>query len=642
MDEPKPHIYEFGEFRLDASRRLLLRRDGEPVPLTPKVFDTLLYLVEHGGAVLTKDELMAAVWPDTVVEENNLGQNISKLRGLLGEGRGENRYIATAPGRGYRFVAEVKALTGEDAREAATAGPPETIAVPSGVALTHSSQPTRRVSRLRKRAWAAAFVGLLAAAVGVGIFYVWRGWTKRVGVTSVRTIAVLPFKPLVQEGRDEALELGIADTLIAKLSNSREFIVRPISSVRRYGRVEQDPVVAGRELGVEAVLDGTIQRWDDRVRVTARLIGVGDGGTLWVGQFDEKFTDIFAVQDSVSLRVAGALRPSLTGEERALLAKRYTDDAEAYDLYLKGRFFWNKRMREADEQAADYFRQALARDPAYALALAGLSDYYRALPIAHEVPPREALPKAKDAARRALELDEGLAEAHSALGWADFFECDLEGAVKEHRRALEINPNLPDARLGYAHALSNLGRHEEALAEVDRALKLEPLSLHIGSLKGLLLFHARRYPEAVEHLRKTLEIEPNFWIGQIALGKSYERLGRYEESLAAFRKAGEFTGGASQVVSLSGYTYAVAGRQEEAERTLRELVTASGQRYVPPYHVALVYHGLGNADEALRWLERAYRERDVHLVYLGVDPKWDTLRGDTRFVGLLRRMKLRE
>jgi TolB-like protein/Flp pilus assembly protein TadD len=533
-------------------------------------------------------------------------------------------------------------LTNEGRREEIGSGPTEPVAAPTEIASVACPRPLEPLVGFLKRRIRAALLGVLAAALGVGAIYFWRARTTTTApVQPIRTIAVLPFKPLVQESRDEDLELGIADTLIAKLSNSREFVVRPISSGRRYGGVEQDPATAGRELGVEAVLDGTIQRSGDRVRVTARLTRVGDGGSLWAGQFDEKFTDIFAMQDSVSLRVAESLRPSLTGEERALLAKRYIDNAEAYNLYLKGRLFWNRRMREGDERAAGYFRQALARDPTYALAHAGISDYYRALPIAHEVASRDALPKAKAAARRALEIDEGLAEAHSALGWVNFFECDLEGAVKEHRRALEINPNLPDARLGYAQALSNLNRHEEALVEVERALKLEPLSLHIGSLKGHFLFHARPYPEAIEHLRKTLEIEPKFWIGQIALGKSYERLGRYAEALGAFRKAEEFRGRTSQIVALSGFTHAVSGQREEAERALRELLAASGQGYVPPYHVALVHHGLGNADEALRWLERAHQESDVHMVYLGVDPKWDTLRNDPRFVGLLERMKLR-
>lgn len=633
-------MYEFGPFRLDPAERLLLR-EGRSVRLTPKAFAVLVMLVERGGRLVGRDELMEALWPGVFVEDGNVDNCVHLLRKAMGDGQS---YIETVPKHGYRFVADVRALADEGGPEDTGPGPTEPTepsAAQMEVATVARPRPTELMVGFLKGRVRAVLMGVLAAALVVGAIYFWRARITTAPVRPIGKIAVLPFKPLMPGSRDEALELGMADTLVFRLSNLREVVVSPFSSVRRYGGLEQDPLAAGRELGVEAVLDGTLQRSGDRVRVSARLIRVGDGRTLWAGQFDEKFTDIFAVQDSVSLRVAEALTPSLTGEERTLLAKRYTDNAEAYDLYLKGRFFWNKRTSDGDRQAFDYFRQALARDPSYALAHAGLANYYRALSIAHEVPPREALPQAKEAARRALEIDDGLAEAHSALGWVNFFECNLEGAVNEQRRALEINPNLPDARLGYAHALSNLGRHGEALAEVNRALKLEPLSLHIGSLKGLFLFHARRYPEAVEHLLKTLEIEPKFWIGQIALGKSYERLGRYEEALAAFRRAGEFTGRTSQIVSLMGYTYAASGRREEAESELRELVTASGQRYVPPYHVALIHHGLGNADETLWWLERAHQEGDVHLVFLGVDPKWDTLRNDPRFVGLLERMGLR-
>jgi len=283
----------------------------------------------------------------------------------------------------------------------------------------------------------------------------------------------------------------------------------------------------------------------------------------------------------------------------------------------------------------------LGRDPTYALAYVGIAEYYRGLPIQSDVPSREAFPKAKEAALKALEIDDRLAEAHTTLGWIKFwYEWDWEGAEKEYRRALEINPNYPLAHMGYAHLMSNIGRHEEALEGVDRALKLEPLSPFNGAMKGQFLFHARRYPQAIDQLQKTLEIEPNFWIGQLLLGKSYEQMGQYEESLVAFRKTSEFAGSTSVAISLSGYAYAVSGRREKAERALRELRAISAERYVPPYNLALVYHGLGDTTEAVRWLERGYNERDVRMVFLGVDPLWDSLRSDPRFTGLLERMKL--
>ena len=631
MGSQEPQIYEFDDFRLDAAERLLRRR-GEPVQLTPRVFDTLLYFVRHPGQVLGKEELMRALWPDAFVEENNLTQNVSTLRRALGEAKGENRYIVTVPGRGYRFAAEVKA-----AASGITANPEGGVAASTVEVI---SPPAHRSDVRRNILPPALLVVLIVTGLGLTAFYLWRARTRPAPGQTVRTIAVLPFKPLVSEGRDEALELGMADTLVTRLSSIRDVVVSPVSSVRRYGGMEQDPLAAGRELGVEAVLDGTIQRWGDRVRVTARLIRVGDGKPLWADHFDERFTDILGVQDSISERVASALAPTLTGEERARLTRRYTDNAEAYELYVKGQFFWGKRTREGDEQALKFFMMALDHDPAYALAHTGVADYYRAGPISRDEPAHEAMPRAAQAAQRALALDDQLAEAHSALGWIKFFyDLDWEGSEREHRRALEINPNLPAAHVGYATLLSCLGRHDEALSEMDQAHRLDPLSPLTGALSGQSFYLARRYPEAVEHLRRALEINPNFWIGLIQLGKTYERLSRYEEALEAFRRARQ-SGVTTEALSLIGHTYAVSGRRGEAERILRELATIGEQSYVPPYNVALVHLGLGNRDEALRLLGKGYDERDAHMVLLGAEPKWDSLRADPRFMKLLERMGL--
>jgi DNA-binding winged helix-turn-helix (wHTH) protein/TolB-like protein/Flp pilus assembly protein TadD len=633
MSTTEPHLYEFDDFRVDAARRVLLRR-GEPVSLKPRVFDTLLYLVRNRGRLLEKDELMRAIWPDAFVEENNLNQNVSTLRRALGESRGENRYIVTVPGRGYRFAADVRTVPEVTAE---LEGP---VAVESDALAAPGVSPEPR-ERPAWRSVVAPLTLLAVAGLGLASLYFGGARTSVSSLPPVRKIAVLPFKPVVLENRDESFEMGMADTLIAKLSNVRDFTVRPLSAVRRYGGLEQDPVAAGQALGVEAVLDGSIQRWGNRVRVTARLVRVGDGKLVWAGQFDEEFTNIFALQDSISAKVVRELALELTGEERALLAKRYTDDANAYELYLKGRLFLSHSRQESITKAVGYFDEAIRKDPNYALAYVGLADCYTRLPITSDVPSREAFPKAKAAALRALEIDGRLAEAHATLGWIKlWYEWDWEGAESEFRRAVDVDPGNPFARLGYAHLLSDLGRHEEALDEVDRALGLDPISPIAGTLKGHFLYHARRYPEAIDQLQRTLELEPNFWVGQITLGKSCERAGRYEEALEAFRKAEEGSGGISELISLSGYAHAAAGRRAEAERALRELEAISGRRYVPPYNLALVHYGLGDSTEAFRWLERAYDERDVHMVFLGMDPKWDALRSDPHFVSLVKRMKL--
>jgi DNA-binding winged helix-turn-helix (wHTH) protein/TolB-like protein len=326
VSTPEPYIYAFDDFQIDVARRLLLLR-GEPVPVKPKVFDTLLYLASHQGRVLEKDELMRSIWPDTTVEENNLNQNVSTLRRALGESRGENRYIVTVPGRGYQFVACVRtieepAAETQQGREAAEAN--------TGV----SPKPDRSQNML--------LLALLGVTIVAGLGTWW--WAQK-QPAPVRKIAVLPFKPLLMASRDESLEIGMADTLIAKLSNIRNIAVRPLSAVRKYGGQKQDPVVAGRELGVEAILDGQIQKSGNRIRMTTRLVRVSDEKQLWTGQFDEELTDIFTVQDSVSEKVISGLSLELTGKERELLAKRYTNDTQAYELYLKGRFFLSQSSR---------------------------------------------------------------------------------------------------------------------------------------------------------------------------------------------------------------------------------------------------------------------------------------------------------
>ena len=639
MYEPKPQFYEFGDFRLDATKRRLLR-GGEPVALTPKVFDTLLYMVEHRGEVITKDALMAALWPDTVVEENNLGQNISKLRSVLGESRGENRYIATAQGRGYRFVADVKAITDENGLGAAAAVPAEAKTTPAEVVT--ASSPARRAGGLTGRGRTVVLVGLLAAASCVGAFYIWRARTQAVPSAPVRVVAVLPFKPLVVENRDEALELGMADALITKLSNTRGVIVRPLASARRYGGVEQDPLAAGRELQVDSVVDGSIQRWGDRIRVTARLVGVG-GEQLWAGQFDEKFTDIFAVQDAISGRVAGALALHLSGEEERRLTKRYTENAAAYELYLRGRYHLYKLTPPEVRKGGEFFQEAVTVDPTYALAYAGIADAYRTLPITSDVAPTEAFPKAKEAVTKALELDDSLAEAHAILGFIKFwFDWDWAGSESEFRRAIELSPNNADAHRGYAHLLSNIGRHEEALREVERARELDPLSLITNTLQGQFLHFAGRDDEAVRSLEKTFELDPNFWVARTHLAYVFIRKKMYGQALTELGKAREQSRGNTTTIALTGYVLALSGERGQARGVLEELRKLSRERYVPPYNMAIVHHGLGEREEALAWLEKAVEGRDVLLTFVAVDPKWETLRSDPRFDSLLERMNLRK
>jgi DNA-binding winged helix-turn-helix (wHTH) protein/TolB-like protein/tetratricopeptide (TPR) repeat protein len=643
MSEPQTQIYEFGKFRLDASKRLLLRDNGESVPLTPKVFDTLLYLLRHAGRIIEKDELMQAIWTDTIVEENNLSQNISILRRVLGEKRGENSFIVTIPGQGFKFVASVQISSRKfqvpSSVESEIKQPElnnESKTENHNKPETNQDQKPKSENQNRKIfVFAALF---LLIAVGTAVYF-WQAQTKSVS-SPIKTIAVLPFKPLVLESRDEALEMGMADTLIARLGDNREIVVRPLSSVRKFGNLEQDALTAGRALDVEAVLDGSIQRWGDDIRVNARLIRVADGSLLWTGTFDEKLTGIFAVQDAISNKVAAALAWRLGSDEKMRLTKHQTENVEAYQLYLRGRFHVFKLTPPEVNKGISYFQQAIAIDPSYALAYAGLADAYRSLALGSEMPPTEFLSKSKAAAQKAVELDDALSEAHTALGMTVFWgEWNWNEAENQFRRALELNPNSANAHLFYAHLLSNMGRHAEALAETKLARELDPLFPFAGALEGLFLIYAGQPDEALDRLRKTSELEPNFWMPHLFASNAYIEKEMYAEAVAEARLTRKLSPLQTTSIAYESYALAKSGRLTEARAGLNELLKLSTVRFVPPYHIALIYNGLGETDKSLEWLERGFEQRDPKMTFLKIDPKWNNLRNEPRFMDLMQRMK---
>jgi DNA-binding winged helix-turn-helix (wHTH) protein/tetratricopeptide (TPR) repeat protein len=563
-------IYEFGEFSLDAAKRQLYGRGGVPVPLRTKAFETLLYLLRRGGRVLDKDELMGAIWPDMVVEENNLTQAISSLRRALGESRAEHRYIMTVPGRGYCFVADVR-----------------------------TRMPHAEISL----------------------------------VPTVRTMAVLPFRPLAAEYRDSALELGMADTLIARLSG-RDISVRPVSSIRRYVDSDQDPMVAGHELGVELVLEGSIQRRGDSIRITARLVKTADGTSLWTGTFDEKFTDIFVVQDAIANKVAAALALRLGVEGRKHLTERHTENVEAYHSYLKGRFHWNKRAPQDLQRSIEHFKQAIALDPSYALAYAGLADAYTLLANAGS-PAHEIMPKAREAAQKAVSLDYDLAEAHAALGnIIIYYDYDFAEAEREHKRAIELNPNYATARHWYSELLMGLGRHEEALAEIRRALEIDPLSLILNRQYGASLLFARQYDAAIAQMKKTVDLDANFAVAHSTLSVAYRMNGDYAESVEELAKFQELTGG-EQTAALMRESFARGGWQG----FLRAVTDGCRPVNLTPYNLATFHAELGEKDKAFVELNKSYQNREAILGLLKVDPRFDSLHDDPRFQDIASRFK---
>jgi DNA-binding winged helix-turn-helix (wHTH) protein/TolB-like protein/Tfp pilus assembly protein PilF len=624
-------VYEFEGFLLDAGKRLLIRDNAEVVPLMPKALDILLHLVQRAGTVVEKDELMSSIWPDTIVEENNLTQNISALRRVLGEKHRENRFIATVPGRGYKFVAAVNKSNGTDAGPAGDTARPVDLAERT-IPVSADDSREEQASRPRLFLIVAAIV---VVSLGAG-FFILTGDRTAPADGAISSLAVLPFKPLVAENRDESMELGMTDTLISKLSGG-DIAVRPLAAVRRFGLIDQDPVAAGRALGVEAVMDGSIQIANDRVRVSAKLIRVSDGRQLWADQFNEKATDIFELQDSISERVAAALRTTLGSANR----RNYTESLEAYQLYAKGKFHTARLVLPEVQKGIAYFEQAIAVDPAYALAYVELANAYRAMVMTNDARPGDVMPKAKAAALKAVELDESLAEAHNALAMTAFwYDFDRVTAEKHHLRAIELNPRSQQARFAYAHLLSNTGRHTEAISEIKRALELEPVSLVTNALHGQILHFAGDDGEALRVLRATGEMEPNYWLVPLFISRIRLMQGAWVDAIAAAEKARDLSGGNSEAIATIGFAHAMAGRTSEAHVVHRELEERAKSRYVSAYSLAQVPAALGDKEKALDHLEAGFENRDTLMIFLKVDGKWKSLRSEPRFVDLMRRMNL--
>ena len=600
-DQPR-RIYEFGRFRLDATERVLFR-DREPVALTPKAIDTLIVLVENSGHVVEKDELMTAIWPDTFVGEDSLTRNVSLLRRVLSDEGSDPQYIETLPRRGYRFATGVKHLEDDE----------EVIVRRRGrvriITEEESDEPRTLLAAQR--------LGLPEAA---------------------RPLAVLPFKLLGVDAADEYLSIGIADALITKLSNIRRIVVRPTSAVIRYDGVNPDVRMIGQRLRVESVLEGSIQKLGDRIRVTVQLVSVEEGAPQWAAQFDEKFTDIFQIEDGVSEQVVAALTSKLSGEESRLLTKRHTADFEAHQSYLKGRYFWNKRTPDGLDKAVECFEQAIARDPGYALAYAGLADCYNMSGFWVYLPPNEAFPRAAAAANKALNLDNSLSEAHASLAWATLhYQWDRVTSEREYKLAIELNPGYLTAHQWYALFLMQEARFDEAFRELTRAEEIDPLSLAVSFNLGLLLLFRKRYDEAIEQLQRTLDLDPNYFIARNFLALSYWFKSMPDECLAEYQRCVDCSPASLPALGLG---FALTGRNAEARAVLDELEDGVSHAYVSPTSLAQIYLNLGEKNRALECLERACEERDPWSLWNKVNPVFEPLHSDRRFQNLLARLGL--
>jgi TolB-like protein/DNA-binding winged helix-turn-helix (wHTH) protein/Flp pilus assembly protein TadD len=656
MVDPPMHIYEFGPFRVDALKRLLLR-EGNQVRLPAKAFEILLVLLEEKGRLVDKDELMRRVWPDAVVEENNLTVNMSALRRSLRESPGEHRYVVTVPGRGYQFVADVRQHGGERASEsegkhgqkgtaviAEQGGYSQVSAAQTdgGASHTHPLSSPKYVEdqiKRSKRGWPLLLAALLATII-IGSYLAYsryRAGGSRAGITS---IAVLPFANKTGDPNAEYLSDGISESLINSLSQLPGVKVSARSSAFAYKGKEVDINEVANALGVEAILTGRVTQRGENLSISVELVNASDKTQMWGEQYDRKMSDLLEIQREIAREIIEKLKLKVSGAEKRL-DKHYTESNEAYQLYLKGRFYWNKRTADALKKSIEYFNQAIERDPGFALAYAALADSY--VVPANRLPPRESMPKAKAAAMRALELDEKLSEAHASLARVlATYDWDWTSAEKEYKRAIELNPRYATAHQWYGGYLDAMGRSNEAIVERKLAQELEPLSLIINFELGVAFYYARDYDRAIEQFQKTLELDQNFPPPHSILPAAYVQKGMYGEAIAEFKKAVPLTRGSEWSFSKAGlgHVYAVTGKKSEARTVLAELKQLSGQEYVPANSIALIYAGLGEKNEAFVWLEKGYEQRTFQMQWLKIEPRWDGLRSDPRFQVLMRRIGL--
>lgn len=595
MSRESTQTYAFGGFRVDVGARRLNDADGKRVDISARAFDVLLYLIEHRGEDVSKERLMSAAWPNTVVEENNLNQAISALRRVFADQRSEPRFIMTVAGRGYRFVAEI---TEEDASQA----------VPPAA--------TKPVSR---RIWLAV-AALLVSALGLAIFF---GSPGPPAPTVIKTLAVLPFRPLVREQANPALELGMVDALIGQIGVLPDVTVRPLSTVAGYTDATQDPLAIGRKLGVDAVLEGTLQKEGEHLRVTARLLRVGDGHSLWSGSFDERMTGIFEVQDAISNLVMRALAPKL-GAQSELRTAHPTMNADAYQFYANGLFNLQRRDIDGSSAAIEDFRAAIREDPDYALAWARIANV-RAMQSAFGIlPASAALPEAKLAAQHAIDLDSELALGQGTMGQV-LVQLDHKFAEGEqfYARARKLDPSLGIVHLWTSINYLHLGRPDDALAEANRAQETDQGNLAYSANVARILYYQRKYDEAAAHVVRLLALVPTFDDAHSILGRCLLHQGKIDSALEQFTARTKSSPGSFGDL---GRAYAVAGRRAEAHAQIDLLRAKAAEGFGMSYDIAGIHALLGEHAPACEALRGAPLDHSQLVGMLRLDPDFDGMR----------------
>jgi TolB-like protein/DNA-binding winged helix-turn-helix (wHTH) protein/Tfp pilus assembly protein PilF len=621
MNIPGPKQFSFNSFWLDVEKRQLLHRN-QPIVLTRKALDTLGVLVLNAGRVVSREELKRLVWGDAFVEEATIAQNIFTLRKTLGEHEPGQNLIETIAGVGYRFTGQVQPFSSEASPRRNETG---------------ESRPRLLLSQFQARfLWIAPAVAL---AIGL-LAGIWWRYAPRHSAR-IESLAVLPFANLTGDPQQEYLAEGISDALLTDMAQISGLRVISGNSAARYAKSDPAKKIV-QDLRVDALVEGAVLKNGDHLAVDVRLVQAADDHTLWTARFDLSPQDLLALDSIISRSLTRRLR---SPEERAATAPPSvgTDNVEAYEEYLKGRFFWNKRTADAFVKAIAYFDHAIALDPKYAHAYAGLADTYAllgSLPNA-TISRREAMPKAREAALTALRLDESLAEAHTSLAFVKMqYEWDWPGSANEFKRALELNPNYPTAHQWYAVWLMAQGNPTAALDEERRAQQADPLSMIIKTDTVQLLGYSERCDEAIEQALRALEIDPTFPLAHVYLAEAYAGKQNYQAAIAELRKAVEISEGNSWALSDLAATYALAGEKEKAQVILRDLLNVGKGRDDITLEVAKIYAALGEKDQAFAWLEKAYRNRAGGLILLNPVPDFQTLHNDPRFADLERRLGL--
>jgi TolB-like protein/DNA-binding winged helix-turn-helix (wHTH) protein/Flp pilus assembly protein TadD len=633
---PVSQPVRFDVFEVDL-RAGELRKHGIKIRLQEQPFLILQTLLETPGQIVTREELQKKIWPgDTFVDfDHGLHAAVNRLRQALGDAADNPRFVETVARRGYRFIGLIQAVSET---------PSEIRIIPP--------EPTVRAKRITMKSWRGPLVGFVSAAVVVAVLVFFNAWGLRnwfFSARSVRSLAVLPLANVTKDAKQEYFADGMTEDLITQLSKLGDLKVISHTSVMRYQGTQKTLPEIARELNVDAVVEGAVQLSGNHVRITAQLVDGRTDQHIWADSYDRDLSDVLLLQSDVARDIAKQIDLKLTPQQQQRLAKdAHPVNPDAYQAYLLGRYYWNKRTADGLAQAGHYFQQAIQTDPNYAPAYSGLSDYFAFLTLIggpELLPPKQAMVQAKAAAVKAVQLDDSSAEAHASMGHIlHNYDWDFEGAEREFKRAIELNPNYATAHHWYAHLLMQVGRTDESLAQARVATELDPLSPFVNQGLARQYYLSRQYDKAISQCQVVLQMDSTYLPARTQLALAYEQKGMLREAVSAMEEARRLAGEKTDlpmVHALLAHAYALAGRRTDAQNELNVLTAIGSKRYVPPSYVAIVYLALGDKDKAFTYLTKSYQDRSEQLLYLGVEPVVDPLRGDPRFDVLLKQVGLK-